>query len=130
MSNKTPKHGEFCWNELMTNNTTKAKEFYTGLFGWSTEDHNFGQGNYTMLKLGETGIGGIMQIPQGQEKFIPPHWMSYINVNNIDNTVTKAKSLGGKVKMDVTQVGDFGRFAVIEDPTGAHIAFWESKSNK
>ena len=28
--------------------------------------------------------------------------------------------------MPITQAGTHGRFAVIIDPTGAHVAFWET----
>jgi predicted enzyme related to lactoylglutathione lyase len=34
--------------------------------------------------------------------------------------------LGAKVKMPPTTVEGMGRFAVIQDPTDAHIALWES----
>jgi len=126
MSNKTSEHGEFCWNELMTPNVKKAKEFYSELFGWETHDHDMEHMTYTMFKAAGKDIGGMMQIPAGQEQQIPPHWMSYIYVHDLDATVEKAKSLGALIKVDKTQVGDFGRFAIIEDPTGAHIAMWQS----
>jgi uncharacterized protein len=119
------KQGEFCWNELMTADVKKAKAFYQSLFGWEMEDHDMGNGVYTMLKQGETGIGGMMQIPKGREH-IPPHWMSYIYVENLDESVKKAKSLGAKIKVEITSIADYGKFAVIEDPTGAYIALWQS----
>ena len=67
-----------------------------------------------------------MQIPQEQKNHIPPHWMAYICCDDLEKTVEQAKDLGAKITMPKTMVGDFGCFAVIEDPTGAHIAFWQS----
>ena len=84
---------EFCWNELMTSDVPKAKEFYKALFGWESEDHDMGDMVYTMFKSGDKGIGGMMQIPQAQKDHTPPHWMSYIYVEDLDAMVEKAKKL-------------------------------------
>ena len=111
MSNPV-KEGEFCWNELMTPNVSKSKEFYSALFGWEIQDHPMGHVTYTMLKKGDKDVGGLMQIPQGQEDQIPPHWMSYIYVNDVNDTIEKAKKLGANIKQ-LPDVGDFGRLAVL-----------------
>ncbi len=127
MTKKTPNHGEFCWNELMTPDLKKAKEFYKSLLHWESEDQNIGDNTYTMFKAaGNDFIGGMMQIPAGQEKKIPPHWMGYISVDDVDAIIKKAQQLGAKVTVPATNVSDYGRFSVIEDPTGAHVAFWQS----
>jgi predicted enzyme related to lactoylglutathione lyase len=47
-------------------------------------------------------------------------------VENLDKSVEKAKSLGATIKVPQTPVSDFGRFAVIIDPTGAYFALWQS----
>lgn len=125
MSNHA-KSGEFCWNELMTSDVAKSKAFYTTLFGWETHDHDMGHMVYTVLKKGDQDVGGLMQIPQGHEKEIPPHWMSYINVDNVDETAEKAKKLGANIKQPPMDIGDYGRIAVLQDPTGAYIAIWQS----
>ena len=120
------KNGEFCWNELITPDLNKAKIFYNALFGWQFEDHQVSQHiNYTMINVGKEGIGGMTQAPADQKQ-APPHWMSYIYVDNLDQSIEKAKSLGATVKVPKTQAGDFGSFAIITDPVGAHIALWES----
>jgi uncharacterized protein len=120
------KQGEFCWNELMTPDVKKSKEFYSILFGWEMDDHEMGNITYTMLKKGDKTVGGMMQIPQTHEKEIPPHWMSYVYVEDLDATVEKAKTLGANIKQPPKEVGDIGRLAVLQDPTGAHIALWQS----
>lgn len=128
MSNQAPKMGEFCWNELMTPDAKKAKEFYSALLGWQAEHHQMGDTDYVMFKTDANpkGVAGMMQIPKGQESQIPPHWMSYISVENLDEKVKQAQALGAKVTVPATPVADFGRFAILADPTGAHIALWQS----
>lgn len=118
--------GGFCWNELSTPNIQAAKDFYSRVLGWQFVDHDMGDMTYTMIKNGDKEFGGMWQIPKDKQKEIPPHWLSYILVKNVEETLKKATDSGAKTIMPVTGITDFGRFAIIQDPTGAHIAFWES----
>ncbi len=44
-------HGAFSWFELMTTDPKAAKDFYTKLFGWTTEEMNNMPGmTYTVVK--------------------------------------------------------------------------------
>lgn len=130
MSDNKSEHGEFCWSELITPDAKAAKTFYSALFGWEIEEHDMGESTYTILKKGDTQVGGLMQTPKGKENQIPPHWGNYVNVDNLEATLEHVKSLGGKVASDIAHAGNFGRFAVIQDPTGAYISLWESVAAK
>ena len=46
MEKNMPKQGEFCWNELMTSDAHKAKEFYRSLFGWEFQGKKVGDTTY------------------------------------------------------------------------------------
>jgi predicted enzyme related to lactoylglutathione lyase len=118
--------GEFCWNELMTSDTKKAQVFYTDLLGWTTQEHDMGDMTYTMFMSGDKCIGGMLQTPKDKVAQVPPHWTSYICVEDVEKTLKKAESLGATVRVPVKTVPDMGRFSVVQDPTGAHIAFWQS----
>lgn len=120
-----PKLGEFCWNELATSNVQAAKDFYGKVFGWEFSDHEMGDMTYTMIKLNNKEIAGIWSIPKDKEKLIPPHWMAYILVENLDESLEKAGKHGASIMKPASNAGDFGRFAIITDPTGAHIALWQ-----
>ncbi|CDZ80838.1 27 kDa antigen Cfp30B [Candidatus Rubidus massiliensis] len=123
----TPQLGQFCWNELGTTNVEEAKKFYGTVFGWEFVDHSMGDMNYTMIKLkGSHEFGGIWAIPKEKSKDIPPHWMAYILVENVETSLKKAEENGAHVVHPVTQAGNMGRFAIITDPAGAHIAIWQS----
>lgn len=124
-----PKFGEFCWNELATGNLKAAKDFYGKVFGWKFTDHEMGDMTYTMIKAGNQEFAGIWSIPKDQEKHIPPHWMSYILVANIEESLEKARKNGASIVKPVTNAGNYGRFAIITDPTGAHVALWQTLKN-
>ncbi|MBI2743594.1 MAG: VOC family protein [Chlamydiales bacterium] len=120
-----PKVGEFCWTELATSNLQAAKDFYGKTFGWKFIDKEMGDGTYTMIKRSNKEFGGIWSIPKGKEKEIPPHWMSYILVENLDESLEKARKNGASIVKPASKAGDFGLFAVIADPTGACVALWQ-----
>jgi uncharacterized protein len=113
--------------ELNTPDPEKAKAFYSKLFGWQLEDipnSAAPTGSYTMVKVGTGTGGGIMkQVPDG-----PSGWLAYVEVKDIHAATQKAKSLGGKIMKDVTEVPGMGWLSFIRDPTGAILGLWTSKS--
>lgn len=122
----TPMTGKFCWNELSTPDINAAKDFYGRLLGWKFTDHVRGDTTFTMITCGDEEFGGMWHIATEQRNKIPPHWMGYILVEDLEHTLEKATAMGATVKMPITHAGDKGRFSIIVDPTGAHIAFWQS----
>jgi uncharacterized protein len=128
MDENFKKHGAFSWCELMTTNPGAAKEFYTKLFGWTTEEMNTMPGmTYTVVKAGGSGIGGIMPMPQ-QAQGMPPQWGTYVTVDDVDATARTAAQLGGKILMGPLDIPNVGRFCVIQDPQGAVISAITYKS--
>lgn len=118
-------HGRFYWYDLMTTDPEPAKSFYTKLIGWGTTQwEGAGPGQpYTMWTNGETPIGGVMTLPQEARKAgAPPHWLSYVLVPKVDNTLAAANKSGGKVLVPGTDIPTVGRFGVFSDPQGAVIA--------
>jgi len=120
----TPKAGQICWTELATTDVQAAKAFYGQVFGWEFNDVPVDDMTYTILKNDNKEFGGIWSIPKDQD--IPPHWLSYILVEDINQALEKAKKHGATVVKPTAPAGDYGLFAIITDPTGAHIALWEN----
>lgn len=118
-----PAHGTFCWNELMTTDTKKAGDFFTTLLGWTAKEQPMGAaGMYTIFNAGESMAAGMMKITPEMGN-VPPHWMSYIAVQpKVDDLVPKVEKLGGKIVVPPMDVPNVGRFILIQDPTGAHVA--------
>jgi uncharacterized protein len=113
--------------ELNTPDPEKAKAFYSKLFQWELEEipnSAVPAGTYTMVKVGTGTGGGIMQqVPGG-----PAGWLAYVAVEDIHAATQKAKSLGGKIMKDVTEVPGMGWFSFIQDPTGSILGLWKPKS--
>jgi predicted enzyme related to lactoylglutathione lyase len=114
--------------ELQTKDVAKAKAFYGSLFGWKLTDMPMpGEGNYTMIDVGEGTGGGMFQ---NRDPNVPASWLAYVGVDDVAATTARAKELGATVCMDVMQVGDFGKMSVLQDPSGATFALWQSLDRK
>jgi hypothetical protein len=57
---------------------------------------------------------------------VPPHWLAYVAVSDVDASCKKARDLGAKVVMEPMDIPKVGKFGVIQDPTGATIALFRS----
>jgi len=116
-----PKHGTFCWNELMSTDLDKAQRFYSDLIGWEVKDSGMPGMQYMIAHAGDKQACGMMNMPE-EAQGVPSHWMSYITVDNVDETTDKAKSLGAEVIHGPQDIPTVGRFVIIKDPTGAVVS--------
>jgi predicted enzyme related to lactoylglutathione lyase len=112
----TSSHGKFVWHELMTTDTKAAETFYTRVTGWTATDPGMPGMSYTILNAGETGVGGIMEMPAGLQA--PPHWIGYIYVDDVDKAASLIAAAGGAIHKAADDIPNVGRFAVVADPQG------------
>jgi uncharacterized protein len=118
--------GGFVWYELMTTDTPAAKAFYGKVAGWGTQDMPMPGMTYTMFLAGEQAMGGLLDLPEDARKMgVPPNWMGYVAVDDVDAKVEQVKRLGGAVHVPPTDIPEVGRFAVIADPQTAVIALFK-----
>ena len=116
MSTVASSVGKFVWHEQVSPDPQDAQGFYAQLFGWETEVFKPGDADYTMISSGGSTHGGYSKAMEGAP---PPHWLSHVHVDNIDETVEKAKAAGGKLAAGPFEMKDVGRIAIIGDPQGA-----------
>ena len=120
--------GTPCWIDLGTPDQDAAAAFYGSLFGWSVvEDENAEQtGGYRVATLRDKAVGGVMKLMQEGQ---PPAWLTYVAVEDADATAARAREAGGTVHAEPMSVLDYGRMAVIADPTGAVFGIWQAGKN-
>jgi predicted enzyme related to lactoylglutathione lyase/uncharacterized protein YndB with AHSA1/START domain len=119
---RTLPQGSFCWNELMTTDLEGASRFYSRLLGWQTADFPAGGMKYTLFKKGDRGVGGMLTVPAPG---IPPHWLAYVLVGDVDATAREAANLGGTVLKPPFDVPTVGRIAIVQDPQGAAVGLFK-----
>jgi uncharacterized protein len=123
--------GSFCWIELATTDQNAAKNFYSSLFGWVSQDSPMGPDDfYSMFKLEDRdAAAGYTLRPEQRAQGVPPNWGIYIAVESADQAAAKAAELGGMIALPAFDVFDIGRMAVIQDPTGAFFSVWQAKKH-
>jgi uncharacterized protein len=123
--------GTFCWVGLATSDPAGATAFYTRLFGWQAEDLPAGAaGTFTLLRRGGRDVAILYrQTPEARAAGAPPHWTSFISVEDAEATAARAGELGGAaVFREPFDVLEAGRVAAIRDPTGAMVSLWQPRS--
>jgi hypothetical protein len=118
----TEKHGAFCWNELLTTDQKAAFGFYHELFGWEhLSDFDMGaMGSYLLYGRKGKQLGGMMNKPK--EMPGPPAFMFYIEVDDLDGALARAKKMGAKVMNGPMPVPGGAHIAQLMDPQGVAFA--------
>lgn len=117
-----PVSGDFCWNELATTDAEAAKKFYAALFGWEYKAGDVEGAPYNEIMANGKPVGGIHQMGAEFGGPMPPHWMPYVSVDDVDAAAARVEGLGGKVCVPPCDIPHVGRFCVINDPAGAAIS--------
>ena len=109
--------------ELSANNMEEANRFYQEAFGWKTElDPAY---NYLMFQA-EGGPGGGFVQPDGQ-MYKPGDVLVYLGTDDIESSLQKVESLGGKTLVPKTEIPNVGWFAFFTDPTGNRLGLFQGK---
>jgi uncharacterized protein len=115
--------GAPCWIDLFSSDTERAKEFYGGLFGWTTFEPGPEYGGYFIFQRDGKAVAGCMGT-DGEQGY-PDAWTVYLNTDDADRTAADANAHGGQVHMDVMDITQNGRMTMISDPGGAAVGAWQ-----
>jgi len=121
-------HGQFCRVDLNARDPDGARGFYSGVFGWTGEfaGRAAQAGGYERFSLDGRVVAGMGRMSDAmREAGAPSVWVSYVSVENVDAVAENAEALGATVRMPATDIADTGRMAMIDDPTGGTVAFWQ-----
>jgi predicted enzyme related to lactoylglutathione lyase len=122
----TGQPGTLCWADLNTPDAEGAKAFYGGLFGWKITPGEKDPSGYLHIQNGETMIGGVPPANQRPPN-VPPHWLLYFEVSDVDSTAAEATRQGGTLPMPPLSIENVGRLAVVADPQGAVFAIFKGE---
>jgi uncharacterized protein len=113
--------GSIAWIDLTVDDASGVRDFYTEVVGWQAADHDMLTYNdYDIKQADGKVISGICHA-RGTNAKIPPQWLIYITVADVDKSAARCVELGGKV-VDGPRMMGSSRFCVIQDPAGAVAA--------
>ena len=117
-----PQIGRILWHDLTVTNAPEVRDFYSQVVGWTHTNHDMGDyADYNMNQpeTRET-FAGICHA-QGPNANIPPQWLVYIYVADVDESARRCLELGGKL-IDGPRTTGTDKFCIIQDPAGAVAA--------
>jgi predicted enzyme related to lactoylglutathione lyase len=103
--------------ELTARDTARAAAFYAEAFGWRTESSPFAD-EYLVATTGTgEGIDGAIMARTDREQ----PTIAWLQVEDLDATVTSVRAAGGSVAGDVHEIPGQGRVVYVRDPEGTLV---------
>jgi uncharacterized protein len=116
----------FVWYELMTAEPSTAIAFYAEAVGWKAEDSGMPGMAYTLMKVGDAQVAGVMPTPaELQTRGLPSAWSGYVAVDDVDAMAARVLAAGGQVLRPAEDIPGIGRFAVVADPQSASFMLFK-----
>ena len=105
--------------EIPANDTSRAREFYSSLFGWSFQSYD-GPVEYHMTPAGGDPGGAIFRAESDQETA-----RIYFDTDDIEGTIARVRELGGQAD-EKQPVPSMGWFAHCRDSEGNSFSLWQN----
>ena len=112
--------------EIPAKDAGAAGKFYSDLFGWKIESDVMY--NYVQFMAEGGPGGGFAEVGQSNApvEYKPDSLLVYVSTDDIDATLAKVESLGGKMLMSKTEIPHVGWWGVFSDPSGNRVALYTS----
>ncbi len=127
MSDPKPEVGSVAWVDLTVPEAESLRDFYRDVTGWKPVPVSMGDySDFTMhTPGGNHAVTGVCHA-RGDNADLPPQWLIYIVVANVDASIARCVELGGRVVTGPKSMGPKARFCVIQDPAGAVAALYQA----
>lgn len=118
--------GSIGWIDLTVEGADELRSFYEAVVGWKSEGVDMGgYSDYSMCTPGSGDAKAGVCHARGSNEGIPPVWMIYIVVENLDEALASCTEHGGKVLRDPQGNHEHGRTAIIADPQGTVCSLFQ-----
>jgi len=117
--------GTITWVDLTVKDAGLIRNFYADVVGWGfTPVRMDGYEDFAMTaRQSGMAVSGICYA-RGVNADLPPQWLIYITVEDLEKCAARCVELGGKVVVEPKSMGSQGRYCVIQDPAGAVAALF------
>lgn len=118
--------GAISWMDLTVPEADPIRDFYKEVVGWNTMDISMGDYNdYCMVSPDDDVVRTGICHNRGSNEGMPPAWIMYINVRDLDACMEKVRGGGGEVVHGPRKMGEKARFCIIRDPAGAYCGLFD-----
>ncbi len=128
MSENTPPVGTIIWRDLTVPDAAAIRDFYARVVGWRAQPVSMGNYNdFNMLPPDTEEPAAGICYARGTNADLPPQWLIYVVVEDVDQSAADCVKLGGAVVAPPRGMAG-GRFCVIRDPAGAVCGLYQPPS--
>jgi uncharacterized protein len=93
--NATARPGSITWADLTVEEADKIRDFYQAVTGWTSTPLSMGAySDFLMNDGGGEAVAGICH-GRGPNADLPPVWLVYITVDDLDHSLQECQRLGG-----------------------------------
>ena len=123
---ESKKAGTIAWTDLAVKDAEAVRDFYSDVVGWAPQGVSMGDyDDFNMIPPNsESPAAGICHA-RGVNEDLPPVWMIYIIVEDLEASLTACNQKGGQVLVGPKAMGPGSAYAVIQDPAGAVCALYQ-----
>jgi aquaporin Z len=113
------------WMDLTVPDADTLKDFYASALGWKADPVDMGEySDYNMVRDDGSIAGGVCH-RRGPNVDIPPVWIAYAPVEDLEACVARVLEHGGEVITGPKGTDEY-RYAIIRDPAGAALGLIQS----
>ena len=114
------------WHELHTWEPESTLAFYNRAMGWEFEAIDMARdAGYWLARKDGKPVCGIFELTQPVYNGVPSHWMAYLSVGNMRDTLGETKRAGGSVLRGPVRIEGLGCLAIVSDVQGVFIGLFE-----
>jgi len=126
MSENQENIGVISWCDLTVEKAEDVRDFYREVVGWKASPVSMGDYDDFCMNppKSDQPSAGICHA-RGVNADLPAQWLIYIIVADLDASIANCIKLGGKIIAGPKNMGDAGRYCIIQDPAGAVAALYE-----
>jgi predicted enzyme related to lactoylglutathione lyase len=126
MSEPKPAVGSIGWIDIAVPDAVAIRDFYSDVVGWGHEAVDMGgYSDFAMTEPGGKGVVGICHA-RGANAYLPPQWLVYFMVADLDASLAKVVERGGKPVGEIRRMGPQDRYCAIQDPAGAVCVLYQA----
>src|SRR5687768_12817862 len=119
------KIGTVGWQDLTVPNAEALRDFYKAVIGWESSPVDMGgYSDFNMIAPGTDQPAAGICHTRGGNANLPPQWLLYFVVADLDGSVRECVERGGTVISGPRTAGG-GAYCVIKDPAGAVCALYK-----
>jgi Predicted enzyme related to lactoylglutathione lyase len=114
------------WIDLQSADRDGAVAFYAGVFGWDVTEPREATGMFALASIDAGPVAAIGPLDSELvEQGARSAWTLYLAVDDLDAAVASAPDAGGRVILPPGDLGGGVRLALVADPVGSIVGFWE-----